>query len=319
MFSGTEQLMSVQLTNTPQLSAAQTHGIPTLGSNRLLTDSRGRGWPHLYAALTAERPWEAELRPLPHDCLVYCVSGQVEVQREVDLIGPAAEARLLPRGISLIPAGVASRWRITGTPEILLVYLHAELKAQLAAELGLPNTNTAALLHPLLAVSDPLLEQICLALMRSLREGTGKAHAAYVDQLARTAMMHLLLNHRAAEAGSKDEESFEPVESTASADLSRALAYIEARLGDSLSVASLAQVAGVSEAHFTRLFVRRIGMPPHRYILRARVERAMDLLSATRKPIVEIAAELGFSTQSHFTAAFKRITGITPTEYRRHR
>ncbi|MCY1557014.1 HTH-type transcriptional regulator CdhR [compost metagenome] len=59
-----------------------------------------------------------------------------------------------------------------------------------------------------------------------------------------------------------------------------------------------------------------MGMPPHRYVMKARLERARDLLMQTDLPILHIALECGFNTQSHLTAAFKAAHATTPAEYR---
>jgi AraC-like DNA-binding protein len=60
------------------------------------------------------------------------------------------------------------------------------------------------------------------------------------------------------------------------------------------------------------------GTTPHRYVLRARIERAQELLRMTGLSVAEIAAAVGFAGQSHFCTAFSRETGVTPTRYRRH-
>jgi AraC-like DNA-binding protein len=59
------------------------------------------------------------------------------------------------------------------------------------------------------------------------------------------------------------------------------------------------------------------GSTPHRYVLRARIERASELLRMTSLSIAEISDAVGFAGQSHFCTAFGRETGVTPTQYRR--
>ncbi|WP_148598092.1 helix-turn-helix domain-containing protein [Aquisphaera giovannonii] len=96
----------------------------------------------------------------------------------------------------------------------------------------------------------------------------------------------------------------------------RAMAYINERLGEEISVARLAQVAGLSPYHFLRVFKRATGRSPHRYIIEQRVNRAADLLRDPRRTIVEVAYEVGFCSQSHLTVVFRRFMKTTPAAYR---
>ena len=84
-----------------------------------------------------------------------------------------------------------------------------------------------------------------------------------------------------------------------------------------LSVAQIAQAADVHPVHLARAFRRYLHVSPGEYLRRCRIQRARELLRSTARPLVEIALEVGFSEQSHFTHAFRRETGITPTDYRR--
>ena len=94
------------------------------------------------------------------------------------------------------------------------------------------------------------------------------------------------------------------------------LEYISARLHESISLMDLAAVAGVGVFQFAHAFKRRIGMPPHQYLLRKRVKRAIALKRDPEKSIAEIALSCGFSSQSHLASAFRRVTGTTPGAWR---
>ena len=65
-----------------------------------------------------------------------------------------------------------------------------------------------------------------------------------------------------------------------------------------------------------RLFQRSTGLPPHRYVVRARIDHAAELLAAPEPSIARISRMVGFRTASHFSTVFRRITGVTPHEYR---
>ena len=72
----------------------------------------------------------------------------------------------------------------------------------------------------------------------------------------------------------------------------------------------------MSPYHFARLFKRSTGVPPHRFLIRRRIDEARALLAARTVPIGAIARLVGFRTPSHFTTTFRRITGMTPSAYR---
>ena len=85
--------------------------------------------------------------------------------------------------------------------------------------------------------------------------------------------------------------------------------YIEAHLGDNVSLQVLAGSAGLSMSHFARAFKRSEGVSPHDYLVRRRVQRALELLAETDLPLSAIAHTSGFPDQSHFTRRFRRHFG----------
>jgi len=98
--------------------------------------------------------------------------------------------------------------------------------------------------------------------------------------------------------------------------LRRVTDYIQEHLDQNLTLAQLGAVVCMSPFHFARLFQRTTGMPPHRFVVRARIDRALTLLTVHESPIGGIARAVGFRTASHFSTVFRRITGITPRAYR---
>jgi AraC family transcriptional regulator len=98
--------------------------------------------------------------------------------------------------------------------------------------------------------------------------------------------------------------------------MQRALAFIDSHLDDDLRLPQIAETLGVSPYHFAHVFRRAVGIAPHKYVIRRRVERAQELLDTTDLPLVEIALSVGCANQSHFSAMFHRVTGLTPQSYR---
>jgi transcriptional regulator GlxA family with amidase domain len=85
-----------------------------------------------------------------------------------------------------------------------------------------------------------------------------------------------------------------------------------------LDVPALARIANVSEAHFIRTFRATFGEPPHRYLQRRRVERAMFLLRVTDRSVTEICWDVGFTSLGTFSRTFHDLVGQPPTSYRKH-
>lgn len=98
--------------------------------------------------------------------------------------------------------------------------------------------------------------------------------------------------------------------------LTRVLSYVEKNLGEPISLADLARVSGLSRMYFAARFRVAMGQRPHEYVLQRRVNRAKELLSSTQMRLVDIALEVGFQSQAHFTTVFKKFTGATPGRWR---
>ncbi len=101
--------------------------------------------------------------------------------------------------------------------------------------------------------------------------------------------------------------------------LQKVLEHVRENIEKDLSVAEMAQVVGMSQYYFSKLFKLSTGTTPHQYVMRQRVERAQEMLRDGRAPLVDIATQVGFETQSHFTSVFRRLVGITPKRYREMR
>ena len=92
--------------------------------------------------------------------------------------------------------------------------------------------------------------------------------------------------------------------------------YVDAHLGESMDLAELASVAGLSVFHFARQFKQSAGVTPHHYLVQRRIERAQDMLARTDLALSEIAVAAGFSDQSHLSRHFRQMLGTTPREFR---
>lgn len=99
--------------------------------------------------------------------------------------------------------------------------------------------------------------------------------------------------------------------------LQRATETMMASLRDNIGLSQIADECRLSVGYFVRAFKRSTGVPPHRWLLRQRVERAKTFLRSSRMTLTEIAIECGFSDQTHFTRVFTGHVGMTPGSWRR--
>jgi AraC family transcriptional regulator len=98
----------------------------------------------------------------------------------------------------------------------------------------------------------------------------------------------------------------------------RVVEFIEEHLAEEISLAALAKLVDLSLYHFARVFRQSFGAPPHRYHLARRIDRARSLLQRPELSVTQVGIQVGFRETSSFARAFRKFTGLTPTEYRRH-
>ena len=103
----------------------------------------------------------------------------------------------------------------------------------------------------------------------------------------------------------------------ADSDISAALAYIRGNFHREVVIPDLAKKCGLSVRQFERKFKEHLKMPPQQYLIKMRVHAACDELRRTRKPISDIATDLGFYDQAAFSRQFRKHMGMTPLYYRR--
>ena len=95
--------------------------------------------------------------------------------------------------------------------------------------------------------------------------------------------------------------------------------FIDEHLAEEISLAALAELVDLSLFHFARAFKQSFGVPPHRYHMDRRMDRARSLLRRSALSVTQIGIQIGFRETSSFTRAYRKFAGVTPTEYRRHR
>jgi AraC family transcriptional regulator len=164
------------------------------------------------------------------------------------------------------------------------------------------NLSDAA---PVIMRKDSFIQQVVTSLADEVgREGSA-GRELFASSLATALGVHLSREY------ARRTESSRPVARLSDDELARLNRHIVRNLDTPLTLEDLASLVGRSRFHFSRLFKASTGMTPHQYVIRRRVERARELLRAGRA-IVEVAAEVGFASQSHLNAHIQRAFGCTP-------
>lgn len=99
--------------------------------------------------------------------------------------------------------------------------------------------------------------------------------------------------------------------------LSTAKRFMLERLSDRLSIGDVASALALSRSYFVRSFTNTVGVAPYSWLVEQRINEARELLTRTTIPLAQIALECGFTDQSHFTNAFNRRVGTTPSKWRK--
>jgi AraC family transcriptional regulator len=93
--------------------------------------------------------------------------------------------------------------------------------------------------------------------------------------------------------------------------------FVRSRISRDISLADMASVAGLSTTHFSHMFKKSLAQSPHQFLLHQRVQYAKELLSSLDLRMIDVALACGFKTQQHFARIFRKVCGLSPTEYRR--
>ncbi|CAN5425288.1 hypothetical protein BH11PSE4_BH11PSE4_10050 [soil metagenome] len=219
-----------------------------------------------------------------------------------------------PGTIWTCPAGVREEdISMNAWHECLHIYLPHARFAQLSEVRG-GEIVTAHHISYLADIDDELIRQIGRTFLAELKAPTS-AGRVLVESLALALIARLTQAHAAGVPDRTDR-----VRTRHALDdvrINRVIDYMAQHLDQEIGIDDLAAVACLSPFHFIRMFRKRMGMPPSRYLSWMRLERAKTLLAKGDSSLSEIAAACRFSSQANFTRAFHRVTGSTPGFYRR--
>ena len=199
-------------------------------------------------------------------------------------------------------------------PKTMHLYLPTTLFRRLSDDFNLPGAPAHSIRY-VAGIQDEVIDQIVLSILSEMTNETA-AGRMYVETAS--LMLAARIIHGYCDSGSCTLTA-PAAHRLDHVRLRRALDYISEHIADEVTLADLARVACLSPFHFARMFTLAIGVSPHRYLSRMRLENAMAELAAGKLPLAEIALNAHFSSQASFTRAFHRGTGMTPKEYQRRR
>lgn len=204
------------------------------------------------------------------------------------------------------PAGIPFSHRISGHNQFALLTLDPAKVVEALINHPLIERQVFRRQHQ---VKDKHLQVLMQALLVEAESG-GPNGRLYADTLSTALAVHFV-NHYST-TGPLDFAGLKGVDRQR---LGSVVDYIEAHLTEDLSLSELALTAGLSKFHFARLFKEAVGLTPHKYVLKRRIEHAAQALRKRAMTLSEASHLFGFTDQSHFTRVFKQVKGMTPKQF----
>lgn len=233
---------------------------------------------------------------VPHDRVTWSVDGAT------------SQTTALPPGSVFLYCEHDFVWHYR---EQISEYINITLDQQLLNQVAVENSlsTPVEIEYRVIFPDNTILHIAQLLKAEILNEGL--AGKVYTESLRNLLMVHLLRNYNRVrvkpQSGNKLLDTIK---------LKQIKDFIEENLAEDITIADMAAVVHISQFHFARAFKTATGESPHRYLTQRRIERAKILLSVTRLAIAEVAYRVGFYNQSHFTAQFRKLTKVTPKQYR---
>ncbi|HEY6923905.1 MAG TPA: AraC family transcriptional regulator [Steroidobacteraceae bacterium] len=248
---------------------------------------------------------EIDVPPVPDQLIVLLKKGGGDMERFSR--GSWQRARKIPGSITLTAPHEATRLRWSGKVRHQLLHVRVPAATMNAAAAEMRDRGLTPNPYPHLLLShDSMISPLLLALEQAIVSG---APDLYAESAAHLLALHLLsreCGYCLARSPARDSERVRRVDE-----------FMQANLEKSLSLASLAKVAGCSTFRLIRLCKSAWGESPFQRLTRLRMERGQQLLRNTDADILTVAFECGYSNPSHFATAFRRIVGSPPTAFRR--
>ena len=232
-------------------------------------------------------------------------SGQTRCEWTTD--GRTRRAEHGPGNLYILPAGTRDRFtRSAPTSHLTLVMAPYFLAGALEETAHLADVE----LIPNWDVRDRHIASMMLALHADLEDGS-LAGPLYGESMA-VALSHYLIRRYSV----RTPRGLEYKGGMPTVRLNRVVDFMRQNYASEIRLVELAHLAGMSPHYFCELFKKSTGLSPHQYSLRCRINRAKVFLRSPQSTVSRVAKATGFADQSHFTKVFRRIVGVTPTQFR---
>ncbi|OAF12886.1 transcriptional regulator [Bradyrhizobium centrolobii] len=268
---------------------------------RMALDPSGAGiahWKH--------EPLHDVVEPMSHHVIMAYNGSTQRMERRSGK--SVAIGTFRPGVVIIIPEGSSSRWDIPKPVDVVQLYLPQATLKRIADEAG---TAASTDLLERTAHPDPVTSRLLLSAADVL-EGNEALDTLFRQQLIDLLATRLLAAHTGAPS------TIRPVRGgLAPKTLLRAIERLRSDGAADVSLAALASEAGLSRFHFCRAFKDSTGLSPHAWLRQHQLEQAMNMLRDTDASVVSIAAALGYSSQTAFAAAFRKLTGEAPSDWRK--
>jgi AraC family transcriptional regulator len=160
-------------------------------------------------------------------------------------------------------------------------------------------------------ITDRVIYDFAMEMKQEMEQGQQQAEM-YIQSLAICLSVHLGTKYQAS-----GKSLYAPKGKLSSLQLKQLLEYCNVFLHDDFGINDLAELVHLSPFHFTRLFKNTVGVAPYQFILRMKIDRAKQLMKKGKSPLSQIAYELGFADQAHLSNAFRKVVGISPSQFLR--
>jgi AraC family transcriptional regulator len=274
--------------------------VPTLQHARIFATSKTYGWDGLYAEVGENQGWHVEgMVPVGHYLAISRDTEDFHFKLR-DASGVWQPVVMKPGSLWIQPAHQAFSFDVTSMSRWCGVIVQpAKLKALVGSESAVESV--IGLQDEVLT---PVMQAICAEVMRG---GTsGRKFADAMLMVIATQLLRLFGQANAAPKGGITGRQLRVVTD-----------HIDARMEGEIAVAVLAELVGLSEAHFARAFKQSTGQSPHKFVTDRRLERGKRLLADTQDSIAQIALACGFSDQAHFARSFAQLYGQSPSTLRK--
>lgn len=259
--------------------------------------------------VTRRRTFEYGFQARRHLLIAYERAERHEGETLIEGL-PKSTQREFNSKLSFVPAG--HRFYGWETPRVLtrVTYFYLDLQDRLFhPESGIISPT----ISPRLFFFDQAIWDTALKLKAEVGN-SDPSRRQYVEALS-LVLMHELIRLEQTTSGAAG-----PLRGGLPARQQKRLAeFIDEHLAEEISLATLAGLVDLSLFHFARAFKQSFGVPPHRYHMDRRMDRARSLLRRSTLSVTQIGSQIGFRETSSFTRAYRRFAGVTPSNYRRHR